>query len=270
MPFAQPCIGSAPFDPIAEDYDRTFTNSKIGGAQRAAVRRSLEKEFHRGCRVLEIGCGTGEDACFLAECGVEVVACDSSPGMVAVTTQKVAIRRLQHLVTARLLAAEEIGALEDSFDGAFSNFGVLNCVPDLPTLAKNVGRLLRPGATMLLCLMGPCCGWEIAWYLAQGNPGKAFRRLRHGGVTARIAGGPPIRVYYPGVSSLARAFAPHFRLRAIKGIGVLVPPSYFEAWADRFPRLFRSAMRADTVLQGCPGLRLLADHVLLKFERRSP
>jgi ubiquinone/menaquinone biosynthesis C-methylase UbiE len=268
MPIAKPQIGSAPFDLIAENYDRIFSDAKIGQAQRAAVRKALEKEFHAGHRVLEIGCGTGADACFLAERGVEVVACDSSPGMVAVTAQKVALRGLQHFVKPCLLAAEYIGGLQDSFDGAFSNFGVLNCVPDLPALANDLGRLLRPGATMVLCLMGHCCMWEIVWYLAHGNPRKAFRRLRRGGITARVADGPPVRVYYPRVSSLARAFTPHFRLRAIKGVGVLVPPSYLEFWADRFPRLLRSAVQADAILEACRGVRLLADHVVLTFERR--
>ena len=267
MPLAKPQIGLVPFDRIAEYYDRIFTDAKIGHVQRAAVRRALEKEFRPGHRVLEIGCGTGADACFLAEHGVEVVACDSSPGMVAVTAQKVAIRGLQHFVKPCLLAAEDIGSLKDSFDGAFSNFGVLNCVPDLPALAKNLGRLLRPGATMVLCLMGPCCMWEMAWYLAHGNPRKAFRRLRRGGVTARIADGPPVRVYYPRVSSLARALATHFRLTAIKGVGILVPPSYLEFWAERCPRLLRSAAHADAVLESCPGVRLLGDHVLLTLQR---
>ena len=45
---------------------------------------SLEKAFRPGDRVLEIGCGTGVDACFLAERGVKVLACDSSPQMIAV------------------------------------------------------------------------------------------------------------------------------------------------------------------------------------------
>ncbi len=267
MPLANTQFGSAPFDLVAENYDRVFTDSQIGQAQRTAVRRVLEKEFHRGHRVLEIGCGTGEDACFLGERGVKVVACDSSPRMVAVTAHKVAMRGLRHLVKPHLAEADEIDGLEDSFDGAFSNFGVLNCVSDLPALSKILGRLLRPRATMVLCLMGPCCFWEIAWYLARGNPQKAFRRLPRGGVTARVAGGPSVRVYYPRVSSLARAFAPYFRLRAIKGVGVLVPPSYLEFWAERFPRLLRFAVHADAVLERCPGVRLLADHILLTFDR---
>src|ERR1051326_4126875 len=71
-----------PFDAVAESYDDTFTKSKIGRAQRSAVWRELEKIFFHGDRVLEIGCGTGIDACFLANRGVSVLACDSSPRMV--------------------------------------------------------------------------------------------------------------------------------------------------------------------------------------------
>ena len=38
--------------------------------------------------------------------------------------------------------------------------------------------------------------------------------------------------------SLARIFFPEFRLKSVKGIGVLVPPSYVESWVTGFPRLF--------------------------------
>ena len=80
----------APFDAIAGRYDESFTNSKVGAAQRASVWKELEKAFRPGDSVLEIGCGTGVDACFLAERGVTVAACDSSPQMI-----NLAIRRIR-------------------------------------------------------------------------------------------------------------------------------------------------------------------------------
>ena len=265
-------IHTAPFDAIAERYDQTFTFSKIGRAQRAAVWNQLEKTFYAGDRVLEIGCGTGVDACFLANRGVNVIACDSSPQMIAVTNRRVAEEGKADFVQPLMLAAEDITALQTGapYDGAFSNFGALNCVKDLAQFSQDLGSLLKPGAASLLCWLGPCCFWEVAWYLPQGKLSKALRRFRRGGVTAKLEHGSTVRVQYPSLRSLARTFAPHFELRTIHGIGVAVPPSYVEPWARRFPRLLDSSVRADSLLGQCPGIRASADHVLLNFRRKAP
>jgi ubiquinone/menaquinone biosynthesis C-methylase UbiE len=271
MAVAQAQIYATPFDAIAQRYDETFTTSKIGRAQRTSVWKKLEKTFRPGDHVLELGCGTGVDACFLADRGVKVVACDSSSEMIKVASRRVAQRDKCSLVQTYLLPAEDINNLgsDGAFDGAFSNFGVLNCVQDLGQLARNLAVLLKPGATALLCWMGPCCLWEIAWYLAQAKPGTAFRRFRRGGVTAHLAEGASVRVQYPSVRLLARIFSPEFQLESVEGIGVAVPPSYLEPCASRFPRLFDLAVRADSLLTHCPGIRGFADHLLAEFRRKD-
>lgn len=259
----------APFDALADSYDDTFTKSRIGRAQRRAVWRELEKTFFRGDRVLEVGCGTGIDACFLAERGVSVLACDSSPCMVQSAEHRVQQTHNQRLVKTRLLAAEQLGSVDDSerFDGAFSNFGALNCVEDVGMLAGELARLIRPGGSALLCWMGPFCLWEMLWYTCRGNTTKAFRRLRREPVSARLAEGVTVQVQYPSVRSLVKRFHPYFSLTEITGIGIVVPPSYIEPRAKRFPRLLKGAERLDALFSHCPGVRLLADHILLRFER---
>jgi SAM-dependent methyltransferase len=263
----------APFDALAERYDDTFTISKIGQAQRASVWKELERTFHPGDRVLELGCGTGIDACFLAQRGVTVFACDASPQMIAVAQRRAheLTNTSRAAVRLHLLRAEEIVSLKEQgpFDGAFSNFGALNCVSDLRPLAIDLATLLRPGASAMLCLMGSCCVWEIAWYLGQGKPRKAFRRLQRAGVTARLTDQATVHVQYPPVRSLARTFFPEFRLKSLKGIGVSVPPSYVEPWVARFPRWFDFCQQTDSVLGRCPGIRALADHILFSFEREE-
>ena len=52
-----------------------------------------------------------------------------------------------------------------------------------------------------------------------------------------------------------------------KGVGIAVPPSYLEPWAERFPRLFKFAAKIDPLLGQCPGFRALADHVVVVLER---
>jgi ubiquinone/menaquinone biosynthesis C-methylase UbiE len=264
----QPAYPAA-FDAVAATYDETFTSSRIGQAQRSSVWNELANQFRSGDRVLEIGCGTGIDACFLAERGVRVVACDSSSQMVMVAAGRIREQGHQKLVQPLLLRAEDIATLPDDnfFDGAFSNFGALNCLEDLQSLARNLAKLLRPGATALLCWMGPYCLWEMIWYLAQRNGDKAFRRLHRGGITARIADGAFVRIHYPPVRWLARTFAPEFQLKSVKGIGVAVPPSYLEHLAQRHPRFLQLCERADSYMGRCPGVRALADHILLRFQR---
>jgi ubiquinone/menaquinone biosynthesis C-methylase UbiE len=268
MPTLQAESIHAPFDALAERYDQEFTFSKIGQAQRAAVWQELARTFHPGDRVLEIGCGTGVDACLLAGRGVKVVACDSSPAMV-----EVAARRVQEMaantVDLHLLAAENLAAFdqEGSFDGAFSNFAGLNCVEDLRAVGENLGRLLKPGATALLCFLGPCCLWEVCWYLLKAKPRKAFRRWHSGSISARLAPEASVQVRYHSVRSLARIFAPSFRLRSWGGIGLMIPPSYVESVARQFPSLLAFAAQSDRVLARCPVIRGFSDHILLKLER---
>jgi len=271
MSVAQPQVFKAPFDAIAATYDETFTRSCVGSAQRAAVWRELAKAFKPGDRVLEIGCGTGVDACYLAERDVKVVAFDPSIQMVDLASRRVRQKGLQALVQARVLRAEEICHLpaNELFDGAFSNFGALNCVEDLNSLARDLARLLRPKSTAFLCWMGPLCLWEVGRYLAQGNAGKAFRRFHRDGAVAKIADGASVHVRYPSVKALAQIFAHDFRVTSVRGIGVTVPPSYMEPWARRHPRVLSLCEWIDSWLGRCPGIRLLGDHVLVRLQRLS-
>ena len=264
-------LHAAPFDEAASRYDQVFTNSTIGRSQRLSVWDELAKTFHTGDHILEIGCGTGVDACYLADRGVRVLACDSSAKMIAVATRKLKDSSRSQLVNAQVLAAEHIGGLRGRalFDGAFSNFGALNCVGDLRSVAENLAALLRPGAAALLCWMGPFCLWETLWFFLQGKPAKALRRMHREGLVARVDGGAPVRVYYPSVRVLAHVFAPHFSINSIKGIGVTVPPSYLEPIASRHPAALNAAVRADRILGHCPGIRVLADHILIRLERKS-
>lgn len=265
-------LEQSPFDPIAPNYDELFTDSPIGQAQRLAVWRELEKTFHPGDQVLDIGCGTGVDACFLAERGVSVLGFDRSREMVRVAAQRVrecSSRFRNASVELHTGSAECVEAIQPlrELDGAFSNFGVVNCVNNLRALALALARRLRPSAKVLLCFMGPCCLWEIAWFLAHGSPSRALRRLRRAGSTVKFGGGAQFRVSYPRIEFLAKTFGPEFRLRGIKGIGICIPPSYAGVLPDRFPRLMKLGIHIDRLVAGCPGIRVLADHILITFER---
>jgi ubiquinone/menaquinone biosynthesis C-methylase UbiE len=258
---------STAFSLIAERYDETFTHTTIGKAQRRVVWDALTQAFSSGNHILELNCGTGEDALFLARRGISVTACDASPTMIAIAKRRKALESAKANLDFRVLAIEELRELRDQciFDGAFSNFSGFNCVADIREVASSLGLLLKPGSHFLVCLSTRVCLWEILWYLGHGNLRKAFRRTA-GHTIARMEG-VSVPVWYPTIGRTRRMLAPWFRLRAVRAVGLFVPPSYVEHWAQQHERLIAGLVKMDQFFARFPILRGLGDHVLLEFER---
>jgi len=260
----------AVFDRLASTYDRTFTESLIGRAQRHAVWRQLLKTFKRNDNLLELNCGTGEDAFFLASQGISVFACDASQNMITRAEQRLAHISPAPPVVFCHLPTERLGELApvQRFDGVFSNFSGLNCIADLAPIALNLSALVKPGDPLLLCLSTRICLIELFYYLCRFNPAKAFRRVC--GRSKAVIEGAPLTVFYPTLRQIRRAFTPHFRLRSHIGIGVAIPPSYLEPWVRRHPTSFRVLCALERFLASVPVLRTTGDHVLLCFEKVTP
>ena len=258
------------FDSIAEQYDDIFTHSLIGRAQRDAVWEVLRRTFHSGQQVLELNCGTGEDALFLSRLGVAVLACDASERMIAVAARRMAAESRGAQVQLQVRPSEHIGGLWNAelFDGAFSNFSGLNCVADLPQVAGQLAGLIKPGGRLVLCLSSRVCLWETVWYLLHGEPARAFRRWR--GTTTASLGENVLQVRYPTLRDIRRYFAPAFVLRSRTGIGVTVPPSYVEHVARKHRKALACLEALDRMIAGWPLCRAVGDHTLLVLERRKP
>jgi len=255
------------WDASAETYEQDFSGTLIGRSRRHAVWRELDRTFRPGQRILELNCGTGIDAVHFAERGVHVVACDISPRMIELSRERVNAAQVQDKVDLRILPTENIGSLfsERPFDGVFSNFSGLNCVENLSEVARNLAPLLKPGAPAVLCMMGRFVPWEIAWFLAHGDPQSALRRLRRGNAASFEA--DRVKVQCPSVEEVSDLLAPEFELKNWQGVGVVVPPSYMEHWARRFARVTKLLARMDLVLGRMPVLRAMGDCVLMNFQR---
>ena len=86
---------AAAFDAIASRYDDMFSAAAnpLIAMMRARVMRAVDRHFPEPATLLEIGCGTGEDALALLERGHDVIACDPAPSMIATARAKVAATR---------------------------------------------------------------------------------------------------------------------------------------------------------------------------------
>src|SRR5690242_10854701 len=109
-PAASITPSASPFDAMAADYDARFTQSRIGTLMRQAVWRRLDARFQPGDRILELNCGTGEDALHLAQRSIHVLATDLSATMVQAARAKAERAGLSDWIEARVMAIEEIGS----------------------------------------------------------------------------------------------------------------------------------------------------------------
>lgn len=251
------------FDEMAPTYDEGFTETLVGRALRDLVWSRFEVVFAASQRILELGCGTGEDAIRLARSGKTVLATDASPAMIQVARGKLANRNLSSAVEFRCAPMEQLGCLgEERFDGVLSNFGAINCAADLASLIADIAARLRPGGALLWVLMGRHVPWEWVWQLAHGRWRKAWRRLEPNGAQWR---GMTIR--YPTPGTLTALLKPHFRVQRIAPLGLLLPPSYAAGWLDRSPLALRLLSRLETWAQRASLLAGLSDHFIVEATR---
>lgn len=179
------------FDSVAADYDGPRGNNLAIQDMRGEMWRWLDASFAPGSRLIDLGCGTGLDAVHLAQKGHRVTATDWSERMVARTRDRACDAGLDaEAVDTRALGGHELQRLEGdaAFDGAYSNLGPLNCVPDLGAVATECARLVKPGGRLVFTVIGRYCPWELAHYARQRRWKRAGIRFAKGTVAVGMNG----------------------------------------------------------------------------------
>jgi SAM-dependent methyltransferase len=249
------------FDSFAAGYDSGFSHTGCGRVLREAVWRRLPEAK----RALDLGCGTGEDALFLARRGADVTAADASPAMLDATWRKAMAAGLGAQLETRLFDFNAPQPLEGSYDLVLSNFGALNCALDLAPLAELLREAVTPGGTVALVPMGRFCAWETLWY---GARGKAVSVRRWSGSGSAEIGEARIPIRYWSPRDIAAAFV-GFTLEAIHPVGLFLPPSDLFALVERRPALFRRLARWEARAFPHAALARFSDHHLTLLRRKD-
>src|SRR5579859_376906 len=161
----------AAFDSVAGDYDGERGNNAAIRDMRTEMWRWLDTVFAPASRLLDLGCGTGLDAVRMAQAGHHVTALDWSAQMIRRSADRARQERLTERVLALNSGAHELNSLPETtaYDGAYSDLGALNCVPDLAEVARQCARLLKPGGSLVFSVIGRICPWEVVHYLLRGR-----------------------------------------------------------------------------------------------------
>lgn len=257
------------FDRAAAVYDAEYENLPGIRKIRAVTSRFYLKYFPPDSNLLEINCGTGNDALFLARHQRHVLATDLSPRMLEEVDAKVSRAGLTGLITTRRCSFDQLGTLQGlTFDGAFSNLGGLNCTDRMHAVASALAPLVKPGGFFLATVMPPFCLWETLASLSRFRWRDAFRRMSSGGTLAHVHGGL-VRTHYHSPRAFSRAFGMYFESVLTLGLLVLLPPPNSErAYARLGPRA-RLLEGLDDKVAGLPLFRAMGDHYLMVLRRNS-
>jgi SAM-dependent methyltransferase len=256
------------FDAVAAVYDRANARNPTLCAMRRRSLAAFTEHVPAGSRVLDLGCGPGTDEEALVAAGYTVTAIDCSPAMVEEARRRVTRSSLEDRVEVRQLGIQELDRLAPAmFDAALSNFGPLNCVPNLAETARIIGKRLRPGGVLVASVIGRVCPWELALYASRREWARLRVRFRPTFVAVPLAGRTVWTRYY-APRAFERAFAAAgFARVSLRGLGLFVPPPYMEAFSARHSGLVATLQAVEDRLGGLFPFRYWGDHFLIVLKR---
>ncbi|WP_242157707.1 class I SAM-dependent methyltransferase [Aestuariivivens sediminis] len=256
------------FDAVAVDYDQSFTKSQIGKFQREMVYSYVLNFIPRNTklRILEINCGTGEDAIWFAEQGHEVLATDISPVMLDMAKIKTKLKNLR-FQQLDIKAIDQLSP-EKKYDILFSNFGGLNCLSpsELKQFYQTSRKLLKDDGKMIHIIMSKCCIWDNIYLFFKGKWKSLFRRNTTNPVAVNI-NGCSIRTWYYNPSDIVSYTRDVFNLETYYPIGFCIPPSYLEHFFSKKKSVLLLLVWLDRHLQFSI-ISKYADHFIISLKAK--
>ncbi len=123
-------------------WDYSFASQELVAA--AAL-----QAFKPGGTALDIGCGAGREAIFLAKCGLQVIAVDISAKALEIARKRASDAGVN--VDWREGSFLDL-PVEDASVDFINDRGALHIVPEAerPQFAREIGRVLKPGGTVFI------------------------------------------------------------------------------------------------------------------------
>lgn len=254
----------ASFDNAAEKYDSNFTHTEIGTLQRHLVYENVQKHLQNIKTVLEINCGTGEDAIWLAKQNLTVTATDISEKMVSIAQSKANLENLNF----KVLDINNLNQETNSHDLLFSNFGGLNCLTniEMQTFFQSASKVLSEKGKICLVIMPKNTIWEQFYFLMKFDFKNAFRRKKE--VAFANVDGKKVATYYYNPKEIVHLYQVTFEIIDVKPIGFFVPPSYLEPFFKNKKVFLKGLIFLENSVKNWSFLSKYADHYIITLQKK--
>lgn len=262
---------AAAFTKQSAVFDNLYSTNSIIQYKRQRVREHMLQYLQPGSTILELNSGTGEDAVWFAQQGHRVHATDIAAGMQQQLIQKAAAAGLADKISSEQISFTALQQLKtpQKFDHIFSNFAGLNCTGALEKVLASFSSLVKPGGTVTLVILPKFCLWEFL-LLFKGQFKTAFRRLfGRNGAKAHIEG-EYFTCWYYNPSFVVQHLKTDFDLLKVEGLCTMVPPSYIEGFAEKYPRWYAFLKRNENKYKSRWPWKCIGDYYIISLRKKAP
>ena len=147
-------------------FRHIFPFSYFLNEENAVFIRHVHHAIRPNDYVLDAGCGDGNATRALLKIypQLRIMGVDQSPSMVKKAEQS-------NIVEIRIASLDAVGVGDDTFDAVVC-IGVTEYLNDIPAVLREIGRLAKPGAPMLITFAPP-----VFWNYLRFGYGKTLRLI---------------------------------------------------------------------------------------------
>jgi ubiquinone/menaquinone biosynthesis C-methylase UbiE len=260
---------SRAFTKQSKFFDKLYNDDKIIQYKRQRVRDHILKYAKQNSFMLELNCGTGEDALFFAGKGFKVHATDISSGMLDELKEKIVHMNCGDKISVEPCSFNQLEFLQQqqTFNYIFSSFGGLNCTGQLGKVLHSFEKLLVPGGMITLVIISKFCLWE-SLLLFKGRFKTAFRRFFAGKGEKAHVEGSFFKCWYYSPSFIKKQMQNGYEFLSLEGLCTIVPPSYIENFAEKYPGLFRFLIEKENKWKDKWPWNRMSDYFIISFRKK--
>ncbi|MEM0128410.1 MAG: class I SAM-dependent methyltransferase [Thermoplasmatales archaeon] len=253
------------FTQAAPIYDKKIGSNFINLAIREKEIDAIVKRCRSGQKLLEIGCGTGEEASkIMRATGCTIVCVDISLGMLKFAQSKMKERGFSNKFVPLRMPAYSIGSMKGKFEIVYSFNGALNNEPNIKSFFNGLTEVIEDGGYFITSIRNRYSLSEALLAMLTANARRLSERMM-GEVNVEVVGNN-VRSHYFTDAEFLRLLPGSFSLEERIGLGIFVLPSLYERFVMR--RLEGLVTKLEGTFYKLPPLNYLGDETLFVFRKR--